>query len=96
MANTNRPTYTEVDAAAALRLFKGQSIVVQTARPGKRKGEDGVERTVMITEDKDLAPDHVLSAKQWSNGRVSITTIDGKRYEVKGSIGAAPKDEQAK
>ncbi len=74
--------YDEFPAAEAIRLFRGQKIEVQTATPAKIKGEDGVERDGFKTEMKALAAEHVLSAKKWENGKVTITTIDGERYEA--------------
>lgn len=82
-------TYTEADIGAALKLFAGQAIKVQVATKAKKKGEDGKEREIFVTQDKPLAPELVLSAKQWSNGTVSITTSDGKRYTAKGGVAAA-------
>ncbi len=88
MANTNGRPYVEIDPAAALRAFKGQSITVQTAKAVKKTGEDGKVREVYATKDEPLAAELVLSAKQWANGRVTLTTIDGRRHEAKGALEA--------
>lgn len=91
MANLNGRPYSEIDVARALAAFSGQTISVQTARTVKKTGEDGRERQVFVTEDKPLAAEHVLSAKQWNDGKVTVTTIDGRRHEAKGKL-PAPKD----
>lgn len=82
-----------IAAADAVKAFKGQRISVQEARPVKVKGEDGVMRDAFKTEDVALAAEHVLSAKLYEDGRLTITTIDGRRYEVKGY--SAPKSAEA-
>ena len=81
--------FKEIAAADVLRLFKGQAIQVQTATPTKRKGEDGIERPAYDVKNESLKEEHVLSAKQYEDGRVTITTIDGQRYEAKASKAAA-------
>lgn len=88
MANQNGRPYTEITASRALAAFKGQTIKVQTARPGKKTGEDRKDRQVLVTEEQSLAAGHVISAKQWQDGRVTITTIDGRRHEAKGELPA--------
>ena len=75
------PTFTEIAAADALKFFKGQTITVQEARPAKGKDENGKPRSGYDVKNAPLAEAHVLSAKDHGN-RVTITTIDGKRYEA--------------
>lgn len=87
MASPVRP-YTEVSAEAALRFFRGQTITVQVATAVQKTGEDGKVRTVFETKDEPLAASHVLSAKQWPNERITITTTDGRRPEAKGTVPA--------
>lgn len=84
------PAYTEFGAAEALKFFKNASITVQEARAVKSKGEDGKTREGYATRDVPLAEKHVLSAKAWPGERITITTIDGRRHEAKGTIEAAP------
>lgn len=74
--------YKEIAAADAVKQFKGRRITVQVAKAAKVKGDDGIERAGFKTDDVELAPAHVLSAKQWDDGRVTITTIDGQRHEA--------------
>lgn len=83
------PTYTEIGASDALKFFKSRPITVQEARPAKGKDDAGKARTGFDTKDAPLSESHVLSAKAWSDGRITITTIDGRRHEAKGSIAAA-------
>lgn len=85
------PAYTEVGAAEALKFFKNASITVQEAKAVKTKGEDGKTREGYVAEKVSLAEEHVLSAKAWPGNRITITTIDGRRYEAKGSIETAKK-----
>ena len=75
-----------VAVAAALPFFKGQNIKVQTARTVKTQSADGKTRDGFKTEIEPLAERHVLSAKQWADERVTITTIDGRRHEAKGTV----------
>lgn len=76
----NALAYAEVPAGDVIRMFRG--IEVQTAKPVKVKGEDGVERDAMKTDMVPLAEEHIISAKRWRNGKITITTIDGKRHEA--------------
>lgn len=71
-----------IAAAEALKAFGKQNIEVQEATPVKVKGDDGRERPGFKTQMKPLAEKHVLSAKRWDDGRVTITTIDGRRHEA--------------
>ena len=81
-----------VAVALALPLFKGQNIKVQTAKAVKTRGADGKTRDGFETEIEPLAARHVLSAKAWSDERVTITTIDGRRHEAKGTVEDAAAD----
>jgi hypothetical protein len=93
--------FKEVDKAAALKLFKGRDIKVQDAQPaklpildddGKKVGErDGFEVSM-----RPLSAELVLSAKQHDGGKVTITTIDGKRHEARGTVEAATTDKADK
>lgn len=71
----------EISAADAVALFAEQKIKVQTAKSVKTKGDDGKVREQFETEMAALAEEHVLSAKDYGD-RVTITTIDGKRFEA--------------
>jgi len=71
----------KIEAAEALKLFRGQSITVQTTTPVKVKGEDGRERPGYKTKDEALAAEHVLAARDHGD-KVVIVTIDGRRYEA--------------
>jgi hypothetical protein len=77
----------EISAADALALFAKQGIKVQTARAVKVKGDDGKQREAFKAEDADLAEEHILSAKKYDDGRVTITTIDGQKYEARATRG---------
>ena len=79
-ADTNAAPYAVIDADEALRHFRGRGIKVQTATPVKVKGDDGVERDSMEVANEALGAAHVLSAKKWNNGEITITAIDGKRH----------------
>lgn len=72
-----------IAAAEAVKSFKGASIEVQVATPAKKKGEDGKVRRVFDVAMKPLAAEHVLNACAYDDGRVAITTIDGKRHEAR-------------
>lgn len=73
--------YELIDAASVIGKFRG--VQVQTATPVTIKGDDDIDRPGMKTEIVSLKAEHVLSAKRWNNGKVTITTIDGKRHEAR-------------
>lgn len=82
MAGKNGLTYTEIDAAEAIKAL-GPTVkeaTVQVAKSKKVKGDDGKTREAFDVKNVALSAEHVLSAKKWDNGRVSITTIDGQRF----------------
>lgn len=79
---------TQITAAAAMKSFRGASITVQTAKPVKVKGDDGVVREAYKTDNVPLAEAHILGAAQREDGTVVITTIDGQRYETRGGKAA--------
>lgn len=66
---------------SVVKAFRGRPIKVQEATPVKRKGEDGKERPGFETALVALAPEHILSAKNWGH-KLTITTIDGRRHEL--------------
>jgi cation transport regulator ChaB len=74
-------TFTEILAADALKLFKKAQITVQEAVRVKRTGDDGKIREAFDVAQRALKAEHILSAKDLGD-RVSITTIDGQRYEA--------------
>lgn len=74
---------TPINAADALKLFARAGIKVQEAKPVKKE-VDGRVRTVMETKDVPLAEEHILGARRYANGLVTITTIDGQRHEARG------------
>lgn len=76
-------TFKQIEAADAVKLFDKQTIEVQEAKAAQIKGEDGKARPGFETKMKPLAAKHVLSAKQYDYGRVTITTIDGRRHEAR-------------
>jgi hypothetical protein len=79
MANTK---YSRMKAAEALKALgnKVAGVKVQVATPTKVIDEEtGKEKTVFETKMQSLGAEHVLSAKKWANGTVTITTIDGRR-----------------
>lgn len=82
-----------ISAAEALKLFRGQGIEVQTATQVMKKGEDGKERPAFETKMESLSEKHVLSAKKWDDGRVTLVTIDGQRYSP--GRASAPAEKQA-
>jgi hypothetical protein len=77
---------TEISAAEALKAFKTLP-TVQTAKPGKIRFKDDAgnerERDGFIVKDVSATADHVTGAAKYSDGRVVITTIDGKRHEAR-------------
>ena len=79
MANKRK----EIDAAEALKYFKGQDVKVQVAAPGKAGAG-------FVTKEEPLAESHVTGAADYGD-RVVVTTIDGQRHEVnkKGEKAAA-------
>jgi hypothetical protein len=72
-----------IKAADAIKMFGKQDIQVQEAKPTGTKGEDGKERPGFATAMKPLAEKHILSAKEYDDGKVTITTIDGRRHEAR-------------
>lgn len=86
--------YTEIAAALALTAFSGQTIAVQVAKEVEKE-VDGKKRKVFETEKQPLSAEHVISAKQWTNGRVTITTVDGQKHEARGTIRTEPADKKA-
>lgn len=78
--------FKEISAGDAMRAFRNQRILVQTATPAKVKGDDGKTREVFKTANVPLSPELVLSAKKYDSGKITITTIDGKRYEASGAV----------
>lgn len=72
---------TQIPAADAVKYFKGVDIAVQTVRPVKVKGTDGVERDGSEIKNRPLSEDGILSAVDLGN-RIAIVTIDGRRYEA--------------
>jgi len=72
-----------IKAADAIKLFGKQDIQVQEAKPAKLKGEDGKERPGFKADMKPLAEKHILSAKEYDDGKVTIVTIDGRRHEAR-------------
>jgi len=72
---------TQIPAADAVKFFKGMDIAVQSARTVKAKGADGIERDTVEIKNRALSEDGILAAVDLGN-RVSIVTIDGKRYEA--------------
>lgn len=77
---------TEISAAEALKAFKTKPFV-QTAKPGKVKYKDDAgqerERDGPLTKDVELAEAHIIGAAKYSDGRVVVVTIDGKRHEAR-------------
>jgi hypothetical protein len=87
--------FIEIAAADALKLFRGQNVTVQEARPVKVRGDDGKERDAFETKIERLAESHILSAIHHENGRVSIVTMDGKHYDTTAPF-KAPEPEKNK
>lgn len=89
-------TYQEIPPAEALKRFAGRNIRVQTATPnaGKVKPINVAEGDVKNYRDgtiydvkmEPLAEKHILSAKLWADGAVTITTIDGQRHVAARSV----------
>ena len=72
-----------IEAADAVKLFDKQSIEVQEAKPVQKVGDDGKVRPAFDTKMKPLAAKHVLSARQYDDGKITIVTIDGRRHEAR-------------
>lgn len=78
--------YVKMNPADALKALGKQldGVTVQVVRPVKVKDkETGAEKDGVEAKEEPLAVRHVLSAKKWKNGQVTITTIDGRRYPAK-------------
>lgn len=77
---------TEISAAEALKAFKTPP-TVQTAKWGKIRYKDDAgnekERDGPITKDVSAQAEHVIGAAKYSDGRVVIVTLDGKRHEAR-------------
>lgn len=86
--------FKQVEAADVLDLFRRQNIQVQTATPKKAKGEDGKVRETFDVKMAPLSADGVLMAKQFDDGLVVITTIDGRRYQAKGEAPKPAKEDK--
>jgi hypothetical protein len=92
MAN-GKPT--RIKAAEALKALGAQlkGVTVQVATPTKViDKETGVEKPAFKTSDEPIAEKHVLAAKRYPNGQVTIVTIDGRRYPPNANV-AADRDE---
>ena len=63
--------------------FGDAGIAVQTAQPVRIKDAEGNERDGFKTGNARLKPEHVLAARQYDDGTVAITTIDGNKHTVK-------------
>jgi hypothetical protein len=74
--------YAKMKAADAIKALGAalSGVKVQTAREVLVEGEDGKKRPTMQAELVAFKPEHVLSAKKWANGQVTIVTIDGQRF----------------
>ena len=70
-----------IDKAEVARRFR--NVKVQVATPAKRKGEDGKERPCFDVQMVTLEAEHIMNARRYPDGRVAITTIDGKRHEAR-------------
>ncbi len=72
----------DIAAADAVKLFASRKIQVNVAKSVKvRDKETGVEKSVFQTTATDLAPAHVVSAKDYGD-RVVLVTRDGQKYEA--------------
>jgi hypothetical protein len=78
-----------VEAASVLSLFAEQRIRVQEAVEVEAEDKDGKKAKRMETSLRALKAAHVISAKQYDDGRVTITTIDGNRFEAMGKAPVA-------
>lgn len=78
--------YAEIPAAEAMKHFAGRDIKVQAAKlvPGVVKDHNGRERPGKVFDVKvvPLAEEHVIAAKRYANGKITIVTVDGQRYSV--------------
>jgi len=80
--------YEKIKPADALPLFKARKITVLVATPinGTRATvvDPNKQRAVPLFDVKrePLAVEHILSAKKWDDGSISVTTIDGQRYQT--------------
>jgi hypothetical protein len=94
MANTK---YSRMKVADALKALgnKVAGVKVQVATPTKVIEGDRQGATVFETKMQPLSAPHVLSAKKWANGQVTITTIDGQALPEKARTRADDDDEEA-
>ncbi len=74
-----------IGATEAVEVFKKRKITVQTATPIKEpakalSGKPG-QRDTFDVKYVPLRAEHIMAAKKYLDGRVSIVTIDGRRYE---------------
>lgn len=71
----------QISAAEALKAFKGKRITVQVAKKVEKE-VDGQKRKVFETSDVPLAEVHVTGAREYADGRVVVTTLDGQKHEA--------------
>lgn len=72
----------DIDAASAVKLFKGAGIVVRV--PKLDKDGEAVrdpETKRFIPDAQTLSAEHVIGIRDLG-GKVSITTLDGQKYEA--------------
>lgn len=89
--------YTKIKVADALKALgkKLDSVTVQVATPTKVKDpETGVERPAFDVKKEPLALRHIISAKKWKNGEITITTIDGRRHPEKADTSRTDDEEE--
>lgn len=91
-------TRSEIPAGEALKHFKTRP-TVQTARSVKVEVKDDAghvvgKRDAYETRDVSCGEEHVLAAAKYSDGRVTIVTIDGKRHETSASFEAEKKTDK--
>lgn len=77
--------FDSITPAEAVKAFAKRNITIQTATPIKAPGNtlSGASRERDQYEVKyvPLKAEHILAAKRYFDGRVSIVTIDGRRFQ---------------
>lgn len=75
-----------ISAHEALEAFKGRDIMVSVTTPTTRSARDIAGRRVhgpgFNVEQVPLSVEHIMAAKRWDDGRITISTIDGQKHEI--------------
>lgn len=73
----------QITAAEALKAFRTRPAVQVATRITVKDKTTGKEKPAFDVKDMPLDAEHVTGAARYDDGRVVVTTIDGKRHEAR-------------